>query len=94
MQKRPFLHLLPVLAAAAAAKRQCSPWALPRLATRTERVLMVLFILVEKKAHFFTSKWTTAWHHGVRDALLDTHLQALDSPIPVEEEWPSSKTDI
>ena len=33
-----------------------------------------------------TSKWTTAWHHGVEDTLLNTHLHSFDSPIAMEEE--------
>ena len=48
---------------------------------------MVLLNMVEKRL-IFTSKWTTAWHHGERDALLNTHLLSLDGPIIVEE-WPS-----
>ena len=43
-------------------------------------VFMVLPKLVEKGL-IFTSKWTTSWHHGVRDALFNTHLQSFDSPI-------------
>mmetsp|Transcript_101380 Transcript_101380/g.171609 ORF Transcript_101380/g.171609 Transcript_101380/m.171609 type:complete len:99 (-) Transcript_101380:1597-1893(-) len=34
----------------------------------------------------FTSKWTTAWHHSLRDASLNTHLGSFDSPTGVEEE--------
>ena len=49
---------------------------------------MVLFILVEK-LFIFTSKWTTTWHHSMRDASLNTHLQSFDSSIAVEEERPS-----
>ena len=41
-----------------------------------------------KKSHLIP-KWTTAWHHGVGDALVNTHLQSFDSPIIVGEEWPS-----
>ena len=43
---------------------------------------MVLLKLVEKWP-IFTSKWTTTWHHGVRDASLNTHLQ----PLMVEFLW-------
>ena len=32
----------------------------------------------------FTSKGTTAWHHGVGNASLNTHLHSLDSPIAME----------
>ena len=43
------------------------------------------------KRLIFTSKWTTAWHHGVRDASLNAHLQSFHSPIAVEEQ-PSLET--
>ena len=39
---------------------------------------MVLLNLVEKTA-IFTSKWTMAWHHGVKDASLNAHLQSFDA---------------
>ena len=45
-----------------------------------------------EKRLIFTSKRTTAWHHGVVDALLNTHLQSFDSPIAMEEERPSLET--
>ena len=32
------------------------------------------------------SQWTSARHHGVRDALLSAHLQSFDSPTAVAEE--------
>ena len=54
-------------------------------------VLMVLLNLVEKRL-IFTSKWTITWHHGVRDASLNTHLQSFDGPVIVEEEQPSVET--
>ena len=41
---------------------------------------------------FAPQKWTTAWHPGARDASLSTHLQSFDSPIAMEEEWPSLET--
>ena len=44
---------------------------------------MDLLNLVEKRLNF-TSNRTTAWHHGVRDASLNTHLQSFDRLIPVE----------
>ena len=37
---------------------------------------MVLLNLVEKWL-IFTSKWTTAWHHGVMDASFNTQLHHL-----------------
>ena len=40
------------------------------------------------------SKWTMAWHHGVRDTSVNTHLQSFDSPIAVEEERPSLETPV
>ena len=60
-----------------------------------ERVMQVQDDHPEKTAQkrlIFTSKWTTAWHHGVADALLNTHLQSFNSPIPMEEERPSLET--
>ena len=45
-----------------------------------------------KNSSFFASKWTMALHHGVGYASLNTHLQSFDSPIPMEEEWPSLET--
>ena len=42
-----------------------------------------------KNRLIFTSKWTTAWHHGLRDASWNTHLQSFDSTNVVEEEQPS-----
>ena len=42
-------------------------------------------------AHFHL-KWTTAWHHGVVHALLNTHLPSFDSPIAMKEQRPSSET--
>ena len=42
-----------------------------------------------QKRLIFTSKWT---HHGVEDALLNTHLQSFDSPIRMEEERPPLET--
>ena len=44
------------------------------------------------KRLIFTSKWTTAWHHGVVHALLNTHLPSFDSPIAMKEQRPSSET--
>ena len=38
---------------------------------------MVLLKLVEKRLGFALN-WTTAWHHGVSEAPLNTHLQPLD----------------
>jgi hypothetical protein len=52
---------------------------------------MVLLDLVEKRL-IFTSKWTTAWHHAVKDAPKNTHLQSFDSPIAAEQERPSLET--
>ena len=52
---------------------------------------IVLKTKAEKRL-IFTSKWTMAWHHGVGDASLNTHLQSCDNPIAVEEERPSLKT--
>ena len=49
---------------------------------------MVLLGLVEQQL-IFTLKWTTAWHHSLRDTSLNGHLQAFESPIVVEEEQPS-----
>ena len=37
------------------------------------------------KRLIFTSKWTTAWHHGAVHALLNTHLPSFDSPIAMKE---------
>ena len=54
-------------------------------------VLVVTLSLVEKQL-IFTSKWTTAWHHGVIDVSLNIHLQSFHSPIIVEEERPSLET--
>ena len=45
-----------------------------------------------QKRLVFTSKWTTAWHHGVVHALLNTHLPSFDSPIAMKEQRPSSET--
>ena len=61
---------------------------LSRRKTRTDWVMMVLLKEVEKQL-VFTSKWTTAWHRGVRDTSLNAHLQSFESPITVEEEQPS-----
>ena len=44
------------------------------------------------KRLIFTSKWTTAWHHGVVHALLNTHLPCFDSPIATKEQRPSWET--
>ena len=52
---------------------------------------MVLLNLVEKWL-IFISKRITAWHHGVRDASVNTHLQSFGCPIIVEEERPSLET--
>ena len=38
---------------------------------------MVLLILVEEQL-IFTSKWTIAWHHNMRDASLNTHVQSFE----------------
>ena len=40
----------------------------------------------------FTSKWTTAWHHSVVHALLNTHLPSFDCLIAMKEQRPSSET--
>ena len=40
----------------------------------------------------FTSKWTTVWHHGMVQAVLNTHLPSFDSPIAMEEQRPSLQT--
>ena len=40
----------------------------------------------------FSQTWTTAWHHGMRDAPLKTHFQSLNSPTATEEERPSLET--
>ena len=40
----------------------------------------------------FTSKWTTAWHHGAVHALLNTDLPSFDTPIVMKEQRPSSET--
>ena len=45
-----------------------------------------------QKQLIFTSKWTTVWHHGMVQALLNTHLPSFDSPIAMEEERPSLQT--
>ena len=45
-----------------------------------------------QKRHIFTSKWTTVWHHGMVRAILNTHLPSFDSPIAMEEGWPSLQT--
>ena len=52
---------------------------------------MALLNLVEKWL-IFTSKWTTAWHHGARDTSLNTHLPSFDSPFTMLEERPSLET--
>ena len=33
------------------------------------------------KGPIFTPKWTTTWHHSMRDASLNTHLQSFDGPL-------------
>ena len=45
-----------------------------------------------QKRLLFTSKWTTAWHHSLGHALLNTHLPSFDSPIAMKEQRPSSET--
>ena len=50
--------------------------------------MMVLVNQGEKRL-IFTSKWTMAWHHGMRGASLSTLVQSFDSPIAVEEKRPS-----
>ena len=52
---------------------------------------MVLLNVVEKQL-ISNSKLTTTWHHGVRDASLNIHLQSFESPIAVEREWPALET--
>ena len=42
----------------------------------------------------FASKWTTTWHHGMRDTSLNTHLKLFDSSIAVKDEQPSLVTGI
>ena len=54
---------------------------------------MFLLKLVQNRL-IFTSKLTTTWHHGVRDASLNTHLRSFDSPIALEQEWPSLETPV
>ena len=44
------------------------------------------------KRLIFTSKWITVWHHGMVEALLNTHLPSFESPISMEEERPSLPT--
>ena len=51
-------------------------------------VHFLIFKSGSKMAHF-ALKWTTASHHGVGNASLNTHLQSFHSPIAVEEERPS-----
>ena len=41
-----------------------------------------------KTAHFHI-KMTTAWHHDLRGASWNTHLQLFESTIAMEDEWPS-----
>ena len=91
---------------ALAAKIQCSPWTPKRVVKpplgKTQLgnqhfqlglswVLIVHLDLIEKKLTF-TSKWTTAWYHGMREASLNGHSQSFESPIFVEEEQPSLET--
>ena len=40
----------------------------------------------------FTSKWPTVWHHGVEDALLNTHLLYFSSPTAMGEQRSSLET--
>ena len=47
-------------------------------------MLMVLLNLVEKR-FVFAPKWTIAWRHGARDAILNNHLQLFGSPMAIEE---------
>ena len=44
-----------------------------------------------KNGPFFTSKLTTAWHHGMAHALLKTRLHPFESPFAMEEERASLK---
>ena len=43
------------------------------------------------KRLIFTSKWTTAWHHNVRDTSVNRFLESFDAPINVEEELETGK---
>ena len=56
------------------------------------RFLSIYLLMIAQKQLIFASKWTTASHHGVGDASLNTHLQSFDTPITMEEEWPSLET--
>ena len=52
---------------------------------------MGLLNVVEKQL-FFTSKLTSAWHRGVRNASLNTNLQSFDGPMALKGERPSLET--
>ena len=45
-----------------------------------------------QKRLIFTSNWTTAWHHSMVHAILNTHLPSFDSPLAMKEQRPSLQT--
>ena len=51
------------------------------------RMLRTIILKNGSKIAHFHLKWTTAWHHGVRD----THLQSFDMEN-CDEEQPSVET--
>ena len=61
------------------------------------RLLRDFMTIVQKTAQsvekfpLFNSKGTTAKHHRVEHASLNTHLHSFDSPIVVQEERPPLK---
>ena len=72
-------------------KCSANPGAYQDLGRRPSLVLMVALNLVENRL-LFTSKWSTAWHHGVKETSLNTPLQLVHCQIAVQEERPSLET--